>query len=119
VIQKGRKVKITDPQGNSVQDYVTFSAGIEPIDIIFFDNNSYILAGNSVYKYDKTSTSLINTLTFSTGVKSLCIIPSGDIMYVTLATKVAIVDFNTLRVLKEIDLISTGINTIISNSKKF
>jgi len=116
---KGRKVKITDPQGNSIQDYVTFSAGIEPIDIIFFGENSYVLAGNSVYKYDKTSTSLINTLTFSTGVKSLCIIPSGDIMYVTLATKVAIVDFNTLRVLKEIDLISTGINTIISNSKKF
>lgn len=116
---KGRKVKVIDRQGNSIQDYVSFGAGIEPIDIIFFGDNSYVLAGNSVYKFDKTTASIIDTLTFSTGVKSLCIIPSGDIIYVTLATKVAVIDFKTLRILKEIDLISTGINTILSNSKKF
>lgn len=116
---KGRKVKVTDSQGNSVHDYVTFGPGIEPIDISFFGDNAYVLAGNSFYKYEKSSGALLNTLTFTSSVKSLSIVPSGDIIYITLATKVVILDYATLRELKEIDLISTGINTILSNSKKF
>jgi sugar lactone lactonase YvrE len=116
---KGRKIKVTDPQGNTVQDYLTFGTGVEPIDIVFYANDAFVLAGNSAYKFEKLSAASLDTLTFSTGVKSLCVVPSGDIIYVTLATNVAMIDYKTSRVLKEIDLISTGINTIISNSKKF
>lgn len=116
---RGRKVKVTDSAGNNLQDYVSFAVGIEPIDIIFFENNAFIIAGNSVYKYDKVSATLLNTMSFTTGVKSLCIVPTGEIMYLTLATTVAIIDNNTARLLKELDLVSTGINTIISNTKKF
>ncbi|GMU96183.1 MAG: hypothetical protein AMXMBFR50_16990 [Ignavibacterium album] len=116
---KGRKVKVTDSEGNNLQDYISFAAGIEPIDIIFFDNYAFIIAGNSVYKYDKATATLLNTLSFTTGVKSLCVVPTGEILYITLASSVAIIDNSSARLLKEIDLVSTGINTIISNSKKF
>lgn len=116
---KGRKVKVTNFEGNNLQDYISFSTGTEPIDIVFYDDTAFIIAGNSVYKYDKNSATLLNTITFNTGVKSLCIVPGGEILYLTLATTVVIMDNNTARLLKELDLISTGISTIISNSKKF
>lgn len=116
---KSRKIKVTDSEGTSIQDYFLFDSGVEPIDIIFNDNHLFAIAGNSVYKFDKTSASLLNTLTFPTNVKSLCVVPSGELIYLTLATTVVILDYYTSYKLKELDLISTGINTIISNTKKF
>lgn len=116
---KGAKIKVTDADGNSVQNYIQFSTGVEPIDIVFNGSEAYVIAGNSIYKIDKSTGTIQDTLVFTTNVKSLCIIPSGDIMYVSLATKLAVIDFKTFYMLNEIDLISTGIATVLSNSKKF
>lgn len=116
---KGAKIKVTDADGNSVQNYIQFSTGVEPIDIVFNGNEAYSIAGNSVYIMDKSTGTIQDTIVFNTNVKSLCIIPSGDIMYVTLATKLAVINFKTFYLLNEIDLISTGIATVLSNSKKF
>jgi sugar lactone lactonase YvrE len=116
---KGAKIKVTDSNGNGIQNFVQFASGIEPIDIIFNSSEVYAIAGNSIYRIDKSTGAIQDTISFSTNVKSLCIIPSGDIMYVTLATKIAVIDFKTFYVLNEIDLISTGIATILSNLKKF
>ena len=116
---KGRKIKVTDPDGNNVQEFLTFSTGVEPIDIIFWKDFAFVVAGNSVYKYNKFNSSLVNKISFDTGVKSLCVVPTGELIYITLATKVAILDNDTFRPLKTIDLVSTGINTVLSNIKKF
>lgn len=116
---KGFKIKVTDSDGNNLQNYLQFTTGVEPIDVIFYGNELYAVAGNSIYKVEKPTGSVMDTVSFDTNVKSICIVPSGDIMYATLATKLAVLDFRTFYILNEIDLISTGIATVLSNSKKF
>lgn len=113
---KGLKIKRTDKEGNTALSAVyTFPAGVEPVDIVFNDTNYFVAAGKSVYKFDRSTNTLQGTASFSTNVKSLALIPTNELMYVTLATSIAIVDMPTLTVLKEKDLGSSGIENIISS----
>ena len=115
---KGYKLTILDKDGSSNLAAITFAGNKEPVDVYLTDKFIYAAAGNAVYKYDKTSQALLNKVEFGTNVKSLTIIPSGELLYVTLATSMAIVDINTLTILKDKDLASSGIETIVSGASK-
>ncbi|NCQ18862.1 MAG: hypothetical protein COZ80_02675 [Ignavibacteria bacterium CG_4_8_14_3_um_filter_37_9] len=115
---KGLKIKTTDANGISLQTILTFPASSEPIDAGFTSKYILVAAGKSIYKYDAVSKSAIDTLSFLTNVKSLAPLPSEDVLYVTLATSIVIIDIETMTVLKEIDIASSGIETILPNPKK-
>jgi len=115
---RGKKIKVLDAQGNNVSDYITFT-NLEPLDLVFKENEILVIAGGTLYKCDKATGEIIKSIQFPTNIKSLCVIPTGEIIYLTLATTVVLVDYRTFTQLKEIDLISSGIYTIISSTKKF
>lgn len=116
---KGNKLNYTDMNGSSLSNAFTFPAGSGPNDISFDDKYLYVAAGNSIYKLDKQNFTLINQLNFSTGVKSLTIVPSKDIMYAVLSSSIAVIDLNSFFELKELDMNSSGLEGIISSPNKF
>ena len=115
---KGYKIKTVDRDGNTVNTVATFPTNIEPAEVAF-DNDFYFAAsGNSVYKFSRSDNSGVDTIYFDTKAKSFSLIPSNELMYVSLATSIVIIDVKTLTVLKEMDLGSSGIETIISAKVK-
>ena len=115
---KGRKVKIYDENGNFINDFAVFDVGIEPIDLYFLNNKIHIVAGNSIFFFDEETGNREYLLSYSIPVKSTCIIPSGDLMYVVLTSSVQILDYRTKFLLKTINLNSSGISTILVNPFK-
>lgn len=114
---KGYKLLTLEADGNSLATATSFGTK-EPVEVATTDTYVYIAAGSTIMQYDKTTFTLIKTVTFSTPVKSLTLIPSKELMYATLATSIAVVDRNTLTTLKEKDMISSGIESIISGETK-
>jgi DNA-binding beta-propeller fold protein YncE len=115
---KGFKIKKADKDGNTINTIVTFPNNIEPVEVAFNESFYYAASGNAVYKYDRNNNNGIDTVNFTTKLKSLSLIPSGELLYVSLATSIAIVDVKTLTILEEKDLASSGIETIISATNK-
>jgi hypothetical protein len=115
---KGRKVKVYDENGNFIKDFTTFSTGVEPIDIYFHNNKILVVAGNSVYFFDEATGNKEYQLNYQVPVKSVCLIPTGELIYVVLTSSVQILDNDKKFVLKTINLNSSGINTILVNPIK-
>jgi len=116
---KGLKVKRTDAGGAAAQTVYTFSSGSEPLDIAFTAAHHFVAAGKSLYKFDATSGSLLASRAFATACKSVTAAPTGDVLFVTLATSVVILDAQTMSLLSEVTLASSGIESIVVNPVKF
>ena len=116
---KGLNVKRSDAGGTAPQTLYTFPAGSEPIDIAFSAESHYVAAGKSLYKYDAASGSPIASTTFATACKSVTAAPTGDVLFVTLATSMAILDARSLSLLSEVPLASSGIESVVVNPVKF
>ncbi len=114
---KGFKLLTLESDGSALTTAVSFGTK-EPVEVAISGAYVYVAVGTTIIQYDKATFALVKTVTFSTPVKSLTIIPSSDLMYATLATSIAVVDRNTLTVLKEKDMISSGIESIISGENK-
>ncbi|HNY90170.1 MAG TPA: Ig-like domain-containing protein [bacterium] len=116
---KGLKVKRSDAGGAAPQTIYTFPAGSEPIDIAFSAQYHFIAAGKSLYKYDAATGSPIASTAFATACKSVTAAPTGDVLFVTLATSMAILDARSLSLLSEVPLASSGIESVVVNPVKF
>ncbi len=116
---KGLRVKRTDAGGAAPQTLYTFSSGSEPVDIAFSAAHHFVSAGKSLYKFDAATGALLASRAFPTACKSVTAAPTGDVIFVTLATSVAILDVQSLSLLSEVTLASSGIESIIVNPIKF
>ncbi len=114
---KGYAIKALDAGGTTLTSVITFPS-MEPVDLTADAAYLYVAAGTSVYKYDKTSNALIKKISFPTVVKSVRVISSDDLLYVGLASSVALVDVKTLKLLKETDLSSSGLELMIAGPNK-
>ena len=116
---KGNQLMYTNVNLSSLNVAYTFPTGSGPNDVCFDDNYVYVAAGNSLYKLDKKDYSFIAELDFSNTVKSLMIVPTGDVMYAVLPGSIDVVDVNSFFLLKEIDLTTSGIEGVISSPNKY
>jgi hypothetical protein len=115
---KGYKVKTLEQGGSSLAVALLLPSGVEPVEAACNENYIYIAAGNSIYKYAKNDFTPVDTVTFTSNIKSVAIIPSNEIIYATLATSIAVIDEKTFTILKEKDLASSGIETITAGQTK-
>ena len=116
---KGNKLSYTDMNLSPLNTAFTFPAGISPNDLTFDEKYIYAAAGNSVYKLDKQNFTVQNKADISYTVKSLTILPSGDILYAVSTNSIVIIDLNSFFILKEIDLGSAGLEGITSSPNKY
>ncbi|MBK7107337.1 MAG: Ig-like domain-containing protein [Ignavibacteriae bacterium] len=115
---KGKKVKVVDKDGNSINDFYSMSDGKEPRQIVISKENLILAAGNKVYQLSKSSKEILNNIEFENNVQSLTVIPTKELVYITLTTSVVILDLNTFTILKVIDLGVSGLESIISSPVK-
>ena len=116
---RGKTVRTLDKQGNNLTNYFSPPNGSEPVQIIN-ENNSMILAsGKTLYRLGFENTEIKNEIAFSSNIKSIAILPSGDLVYVTLNSSVLVLDVKTFIILREIDLGVTGLESIIASPIRF
>lgn len=116
---KGLKVKKMDKNGTTITTLFTYSGVTEPVDLAFNCKYLLVAAGKYVFKYDVSSNAPIDTLKFTTNAKSLAINTSNDLLYVVNATAVSVFDITTSLILKELEMNSSGIESVLVNPIKF
>jgi galactitol-specific phosphotransferase system IIC component len=60
-----------------------------------------------------------DTLTLAGALRGIAVLPTGDLLYATFNTSIAIVDARTLTLLREITLASTGLEGVLASPQKF
>ncbi|MDX9925494.1 MAG: hypothetical protein RBS48_12090, partial [Ignavibacteriaceae bacterium] len=116
---KGLKIKAVDKNGTQVNIVQTLLTGNEPIEVAFSPSNALVAAGKGIILYDRNLQNVVNTMMFSTSVKSITIVPTGELIYANLATSTVIIDLKTFKILKEINMVSSGIESIITSPIKY
>jgi YVTN family beta-propeller protein len=119
---RGPNIRRTDGAAGSFQTLHSYGTGWEPATLVFdpAGNSEYcVAAGRSVIKYAAGSDTPVDTVSFAGSVKSLTVIPTGELLYLTSNVSVVIVDVRTLTVLEEIQLASSGIEGLLSSPQKF
>ncbi len=116
---EGFKLRSLDKDGAALQTIFTYPNNVKPVDVAFNEQFLYVASGKSIYKYDKATNTAVDTVTFLNAVKALTLLPSNEIIFATLATSISIIDEKTFFILEEKDLASSGIESIISSTKKF
>ncbi|MFO7447453.1 MAG: hypothetical protein R6W90_13870, partial [Ignavibacteriaceae bacterium] len=116
---RGNKLNVVDQNNNLTTAYEFASGG--PGNICFDENFIYAASGTSVVKLDKQTfiTDTSRVILFPLDVKSLCILPSDDILYAITNTTAYIIDLKTYTVLAEIKLDGTTLQEIICSPIKF
>jgi len=112
-------VKTTDPAGGALQVLTSYPANVKPIAIAFDDAHYYVAAGKTLFKYDQSSGAVLASLTFASTVKSVTVIPTGELVYAPVNMSIVVLDAKTLTVLKEIPTNSSGLESIIASPNKF
>jgi DNA-binding beta-propeller fold protein YncE len=118
---KGLKIKSTDAAGSAFQTVRTFGAGIEPVALAFsptIPGEYYVAAGKFMFKCALSDAVPLDTLALSAAVKSVAVVPSGDILYATYGSDVVIVDARTFTLLKDIQLTSSGLEGVLVGPNK-
>jgi len=115
---KGLKVKRTDAAGAPPETIYTFASGSEPLDITFTSQHHFVIAGKSLFKFDAVSHAALGSISFTTAPKSVSVLPTEDVLYVTLATSLVILDTQTMTILSEVPLASSGIEAVVANPVK-
>jgi len=112
-------VKTTDPAGGALQVLTSYPANVKPIAIAFDAAHYYVAAGKTLFKYDQSSGTVLATLTFASTVKSVTVIPTGELVYAPVNMSIFVLDAKTLTILKEIPTNSSGLESIIASPNKF
>jgi YVTN family beta-propeller protein len=117
---RGLNVRTTDAAGTALQTLHAYATGMEPAAVAFGPSGSgthYVAAGKSLIAYDGTAAR--DTLTLAGALRGIAVLPTGDLLYATFNTSIAIVDARTLTLLREITLASTGLEGVLASPQKF
>ena len=116
---KGKTVRAIDKLGTQLGTYFVTPGGSEPIQMITTSNISLVATGKLLYKLEFENAEILDEKIFNSNIKSIAVIPSGDLVYVTLNSSVLLLDVKTLTVLSELDLGVTGLESIIASPIRF
>lgn len=116
---RGKTIRVIDKLGTQLANYFVTPSGSEPIQIITTNNISLVATGKLLYKLEFENAEIIDEQTFNSNIKSIAVIPTGDLIYVTLNSSVVLLDVKTFTVLREVDLGVTGLESIIASPIKF
>jgi Bacterial Ig-like domain len=114
----GKVINVIDKDGNQLNEFLSVPDGSKPIQFVTNDTDALLAADNILYKIDRESSGIISQKSFSGNIKSIVIIPSGEIAYLTLNTTVALVDIRTFIIIKEISIGVSGLEGLLSGSIK-
>jgi DNA-binding beta-propeller fold protein YncE len=119
---KGLNIKVTDGAGTAFRTFMSFTAGTEPVSIVFAPGSGgefYVAAGKTVQRGTLSRPDSVSTATFSGAVRTVGLVPTGDILFATYSLSVVVLDARTLALLKEIPVTSSGIEAIVASSTKY
>lgn len=126
--QSLNRLLICDPKGKNVKELSVANDQAEiffetpnnsaPRQIVVSNDIAYLASDESLFKLDNTTAEILAQITLEGQINSLTVIPSNDIAYLTLNNNVVILDTKTLTIIGKIELGVTGLEAIISSSRR-